>query len=104
MGQSVEIRVPDIGDFEDVEVVELLVAKGDVVAFDDPLVSVESDKATMEIPSTAAGVVADLRVAEGDRVSEGSVLVVLEVDDATDATDAASAPVDASGAGRTRGG
>ena len=57
MGQAVEIKVPDIGDFEDVEVVELLVAKGDEVAFDDPLVSIESDKATMEIPSTAAGTV-----------------------------------------------
>ncbi len=79
MGETLEIRVPDIGDFEDVEVVELLVAKGDNVAYDDPLVSIESDKATMEIPSTAAGVVAELRVSEGDRVSEGSVLVLLEL-------------------------
>ncbi len=79
MGQSLEICVPDIGDFDEVEVVELLVAKGDVVEFDDPLISVESDKATMEIPSTAAGTVAELRVSEGDRVSEGSVLVVLDV-------------------------
>lgn len=78
MAERIEISVPDIGDFEDVEVVEILVAKGDEVEFDDPLVSVESDKATMEIPSTAAGVVAEIRVAEGDRVSEGSVLVVLE--------------------------
>ena len=77
MGQPIEIRVPDIGDFEEVEVVELLVAKGDEVAFDDPLISVESDKATMEIPSPSAGVVAEVRVAEGDRVSEGSVLVLL---------------------------
>ena len=88
MGASLEIRVPDIGDFEDVEVVELLVAKGDTVAVDDPLVSIESDKATMEIPSTAAGVVAEVRVAEGDRVSEGTVLVLLDaegeaVEDAT---------------------
>ena len=71
MAERIEISVPDIGDFEDVEVVEILVAKGDEVEFDDPLVSVESDKATMEIPSTAAGVVAEIRVAEGDRVSEG---------------------------------
>jgi pyruvate dehydrogenase E2 component (dihydrolipoamide acetyltransferase) len=78
LAERIEISVPDIGDFEDVEVVEILVAKGDEVEFDDPLVSVESDKATMEIPSTAAGVVAEIRVAEGDRVSEGSVLVVLE--------------------------
>jgi len=84
LGQSLEICVPDIGDFDEVEVVELLVAKGDVVEFDDPLISVESDKATMEIPSTAAGVVAELRVSEGDRVSEGSVLVVLDVDQDAD--------------------
>ena len=78
MAERIDILVPDIGDFEDVEVVELLVAKGDEVAFDDPLVSVESDKATMEIPSTAAGTVLEILVSEGDRVSEGSVLVVLE--------------------------
>ena len=78
MSQKLEIVVPDIGDFDEVEVVEILVAKGDRIEFDDPLVSIESDKATMEIPSTAAGVVLELRVAEGDRVSEGSVLVVID--------------------------
>jgi len=97
LSQSLEICVPDIGDFEEVEVVELLVSKGDEVAFDDPLVSVESDKATMEIPSTAAGVVSDIRVAEGDRVSEGSVLVVLDVaadavPDVADAQDEGGGP------------
>ena len=91
MGQSLEICVPDIGDFEEVEVVELLVVKGDVVAYDDPLVSVESDKATMEIPSTAAGTIAELRVSEGDRVSEGSVLVILELaEEAADPADSGS--------------
>ena len=91
MGQSLEICVPDIGDFEEVEVVELLVVKGDVVAYDDPLVSVESDKATMEIPSTAAGTIAELRVSEGDRVSEGSVLVILELaEEAADPADSES--------------
>ena len=79
MGESLEICVPDIGDFDEVEVVELLVAKGDEVVFDDPLVSVVSDKATMEIPSTHTGVILELRVSEGDRVSEGSVLAVLEL-------------------------
>lgn len=78
MAQKLEICVPDIGDFDEVEVVEILVAKGDRVEFEDPLVTVESDKATMEIPSTVAGVVAEVRVAEGDRVSEGSVLVVVD--------------------------
>lgn len=89
MAERIEISVPDIGDFEDVEVVEVLVGKGDEVAYDDPLVSIESDKATMEIPSTAAGVVAEIRVAVGDRVSEGSVLVVLE--GAAESEDAESA-------------
>ncbi|MAG29508.1 MAG: branched-chain alpha-keto acid dehydrogenase subunit E2 [Deltaproteobacteria bacterium] len=79
MGQLLEIRVPDIGDFDEVEVVEILVAKGDEVVCEDSLVSIESEKATMEIPSTASGVVAELCVEEGDRVSEGCVLVVLEV-------------------------
>ena len=81
MGKTIEICVPDIGDFDEVDVVEILVAKGDRVEFDDPLVSIESEKATMEIPSTAAGVVAELRVSEGDRVSEGSVLILLELGD-----------------------
>jgi pyruvate dehydrogenase E2 component (dihydrolipoamide acetyltransferase) len=74
-----EIRVPDIGDFDEVEVVEILVAKGDQVDVDDTLVSIESDKATMEIPSPAVGVVVELKVVEGDRVSEGSLLVLLDV-------------------------
>ncbi len=78
MGQTIEICVPDIGDFEDVEVVEILVSAGDTVDVDDPLVSVESDKATMEIPASEAGVVSEVRVSEGDRVSEGSVLVLLD--------------------------
>jgi pyruvate/2-oxoglutarate dehydrogenase complex dihydrolipoamide acyltransferase (E2) component len=80
VSQSIEICVPDIGDFDEVEVVEILIAKGDVVEVDDPLVSIESDKATMEIPSTHAGMVSELRVVEGDRVSEGSVLVLLDVE------------------------
>ena len=80
LGQSIEICVPDIGDFEEVEVVEILVAPGDAVAFDDPLVSVESDKATMEIPASSTGVVTEVRVSEGDKVSEGSVLVLLDAD------------------------
>jgi pyruvate dehydrogenase E2 component (dihydrolipoamide acetyltransferase) len=89
VSQLLEIAVPDIGDFDEVEVVEILVAKGDRIEFDDPLVSVESDKATMEIPSTSAGVVVELRVAEGDKVSEGSILVVIDIEgqDASTADD-----------------
>ncbi len=95
MAERIEIFVPDIGDFEDVEVVEILVSKGDAVEFDDPLVSIESDKATMEIPSTSGGVVAEIRVAVGDRVSEGSVLVVLEGAAEGDADGAADDGADA---------
>ena len=73
-----EIRVPDIGDFKEVEVIEILVKPGDTVAREQSLVSLESDKATMEIPSPEAGVVKELRIKVGDKVSEGSVLLALE--------------------------
>jgi pyruvate dehydrogenase E2 component (dihydrolipoamide acetyltransferase) len=73
-----EIRVPDIGDFKEVEVIEILVKPGDTVAREQSLVSLESDKATMEIPSPEAGVVKELRIKVGDKVSEGSVLLSLE--------------------------
>jgi dihydrolipoamide dehydrogenase len=74
---TVEVKVPDIGDFKDVPVIEVLVKPGDAVNPEDPLVTLESDKATMDVPSPAAGVVEALRVKVGDRVSEGSVLAVL---------------------------
>jgi dihydrolipoamide dehydrogenase len=86
-----EVRVPDIGDFTDVPVIEILVAPGDTVAAEDPLVTLESDKATMEIPAPAAGVITQLRVEIGDRVSEGSVLLLLEADGAGAAAGAAGA-------------
>lgn len=73
-----EILIPDIGDFEDVEVIEILVAEGDTVAVEDSLISVESDKATMEIPAPEAGVVTEVKVALGDKVSEGSLILMLE--------------------------
>ena len=86
-----EIRVPDIGDFKDVEVIEVLVKPGDSVAKEQSLVSLESDKATMEIPSPEAGVVKELKVRVGDKVSEGSVLLVME---ANGAGGAAPAPAE----------
>ncbi|MFK7897200.1 MAG: 2-oxo acid dehydrogenase subunit E2 [Myxococcota bacterium] len=95
MSKGLEIRVPDIGDFDEVEVVEILVAKGDVVAIDDGLVSIESDKATMEIPTEAAGVVTEVAVSEGDKVSEGSLLVVLEAQGSADASAEEEAEADA---------
>ena len=75
---STEVRVPDIGDFIDVPVIEILVSVGDEVAAEDPLVTLESDKATMDVPAPTAGVVGQLRVTIGDRVSEGSVLLTLD--------------------------
>ena len=77
----VEVRVPDIGDFKDVAVIELLVKPGDAVKTEQSLITVESDKASMEIPSNAAGVVKELKVALGDKISEGSPLLVLEAAD-----------------------
>ena len=78
MSAAVEVRVPDIGDFTDVPVVELLVAAGDEVGTDDPLVVLESDKASMEIPAPQAGTVKELKVAVNDTVSEGTVIAVIE--------------------------
>jgi dihydrolipoamide dehydrogenase len=75
---ATEVRVPDIGDFTDVPVIEIHVSAGDEVAAEDPLVTLESDKATMDVPAPAAGTVSQLRVSIGDRVSEGSVLLTLE--------------------------
>jgi len=79
---TTEIAVPDIGDYQDVPVIEVHVAPGDVVAEEDPLVTLESDKATMDIPATAAGKVQDVRVKVGDTVSEGTVVVVVGGDGA----------------------
>ena len=73
-----EVKVPDIGDFKDVPVISILVAVGDEVAQEAPLIELESDKATMEVPSPAAGRVTAIAVKEGDKVSEGSLILTLE--------------------------
>jgi pyruvate dehydrogenase E2 component (dihydrolipoamide acetyltransferase) len=78
MGAIKEVLVPDIGDFKDVDVIEVLVKPGDRVEKESSLVSLESDKATMEIPSPSAGTVRELRVKVGDKVSEGSLILMLE--------------------------
>jgi len=75
---TIEIKVPDIGEFKDVEIIEVLVKPGDVIAKEQSLITVESDKASMEIPSSAAGTIREMRVGLGDKVSEGSVILVLE--------------------------
>jgi dihydrolipoamide dehydrogenase len=93
---ALDVLVPDIGDFADVPVAEILVAVGDAVAAEDPLVVLESDKASMEIPAPEAGTVTAINVAVGDAVSEGSSLVTLEAAGAAaSATDGAGAPAEA---------
>ncbi|MCE4535722.1 dihydrolipoyllysine-residue acetyltransferase [Pelomonas sp. P7] len=87
----VEVKVPDIGDFDEVGVIEVLVKVGDRIKVEQSLVTVESDKASMEIPSSTAGVVKELKVAVGDKVSEGSVLVVVDSEGAAEAAPAAQA-------------
>ena len=86
----VEVKVPDIGDFKDVAVIELLVKPGDTVKVEQSLITVESDKASMEIPSSAAGVVKEVKVKLGDTVNEGSVVVLLEGEGAGAAAPAAA--------------
>jgi len=91
MSDESEVRVPDIGDFTDVPVIEIHVSPGDEVSPEDPLVTLESDKATMDVPSPLQGIVKQLRVQIGDRVSEGSVLLTAEADSAGPSPDASTA-------------
>ncbi|HSV61245.1 MAG TPA: dihydrolipoyl dehydrogenase [Variovorax sp.] len=98
MSHTVEVKVPDIGDFKDVAIIELLVKPGEVIAVDTGLIMVESDKASMEIPSSHAGTVKELKVALGDKVSEGSVILVIETSAAAPAAAQAAAPAPAAAA------
>src|SRR6267378_2843585 len=94
---GIEVKVPDIGDFKSVEVIEVLVKPGDAVAQEQSLVTLESDKATMEIPSPGAGVVKELRIKVGDKVSQGSPILMLESGQAEkkpEASKASPAPAD----------
>jgi pyruvate dehydrogenase E2 component (dihydrolipoamide acetyltransferase) len=93
-----EVIVPDIGDFADVPVIEILVGEGDEITIDQPLVTLESDKATMDVPAPFAGKVADLRVSVGDEVSEGSVLMTVEATDGESGAEVASAAAPTSAA------
>lgn len=93
MAEIKDILVPDIGDFDGVEVIEIIVSVGDTINIEDPLVSLESDKAAMEIPAEMAGVVKEIKVALGDKVSQGDLLLKLEVSDsAADNNNESSAP------------
>src|SRR3546814_210138 len=78
MSKLVEINVPDIGDFKEVEVIEVLGAEGDTIKTEQSLITVESDKASMEIPASAGGVVKEVKVKVGDKVAKGSAIVVVE--------------------------
>ncbi|HTT13559.1 MAG TPA: dihydrolipoyl dehydrogenase [Burkholderiaceae bacterium] len=114
MNGLVEVRVPDIGDFKDVEIIEVLVQPGDVIAREQSLITVESDKASMEIPAPVGGTVRELKVKLGDKVSEGSTVLLLEPGDvvgaeavrrpgqARPAAPRASAPIQAQAAGTSR--
>jgi len=92
MANAIEVKVPDIGDFKDIPVIEVLVKPGDAVNKEDPLVTLESDKATMEVPSPAAGVVRDIRLKVGDKVSKGMLVLMLEPAGDAPALQAAPAP------------
>ena len=92
---TVEVKVPDIGDFAEVEIIELMVKIGDTVKAEQSLITVESDKASMEIPSSHAGVVKELKVKVGDKVKEGSLVLVLETAGAVAASAPATAPATA---------
>ncbi|EKT4447380.1 TPA: dihydrolipoyl dehydrogenase [Stenotrophomonas maltophilia] len=95
---TIEVKVPDIGDYSDVPVIEVLVAVGDTVKKDQGLVTLESDKATLEVPSSAAGVVKEIKVKLGDTLSEGAVVVLLESEGAAEAPAKAAAPAPAAAA------
>jgi dihydrolipoamide dehydrogenase len=89
---AIEVKVPDIGDFKDVPVIEVFVKPGDAVKAEDSLITLESDKATMDVPAPAAGTVKEIRVKLGDKVSEGSVILTLDTAGGTAATPKASPP------------
>jgi pyruvate dehydrogenase E2 component (dihydrolipoamide acetyltransferase) len=92
----IEIKVPDIGDFKEVEVIEILIKVGDTVKAEQSLITVESDKASMEIPSSHAGVVKELKIKLGDKVAEGSIVLMLEASASASANTSAPAPTVAS--------
>ena len=78
MAAPMQVKVPDVGDFKDLPVIEVMVKPGDRVSREDPLITLESDKATMDVPSPAGGTVLEVAVKPGDRVSEGSLVLLLD--------------------------
>ncbi|MGH8864677.1 MAG: biotin/lipoyl-containing protein, partial [Burkholderiales bacterium] len=103
MSKLIEVKVPDLGDFKDVPVIEILVKPGDRIAKEDPLITLESDKAAMDVPSPDAGTVKEIKVKVGDKISEGSTIVVLETAATTQpAQQPSSPPVPAPGISAAR--
>ncbi|MCW8956926.1 MAG: dihydrolipoyllysine-residue acetyltransferase [Gammaproteobacteria bacterium] len=94
MTEMVEVKVPDIGDFDAVEIIEVLVSPGDTVNVEDSLITLESDKASMEIPSTHAGVIKEVKVKVGDMIAEGAVILVMEAGEAAAAPAVEEKPVE----------
>jgi pyruvate dehydrogenase E2 component (dihydrolipoamide acetyltransferase) len=92
MSKLIEIHVPDIGDYSDVPVIEVLVKVGDVIEKEQSVVTLESDKATMDVPSSHAGLVKEIKVKVGDLISEGALVLVIESSDAASSSPAPSAP------------
>src|SRR5205085_7329910 len=89
MSNVIEVKVPDIGDFKNIPIIEVLVKPGDSVNAEDPLIALESDKATMEVPAPQSGIVKDIKVKVGDKVSQGTLVLML------DAAGSAAAPAKA---------
>ena len=98
--QLIEVRVPDIGNYKDVEVIDVLFKQGDAVEVDTPLITLETEKATMDVPSTAAGVVREARLQRGSRVSQGDVIAVVEM---SATSPAATSPAQAGEVARSAG-
>ena len=92
MTQLIDIKVPDIGDYKNIPVIEIYVKVGDTIAVEDSLLTLESDKATLDVPSSHAGTIKEIKVKVGDKISEGSVVVVLEADEASASSTAPAAP------------
>ena len=92
MTQLIDIKVPDIGDYKNIPVIEIYVKVGDTIAVEDSLLTLESDKATLDVPSSHAGIIKEIKVKVGDKISEGSVVVVLEADEASTSSTAPAAP------------
>src|SRR6185436_3145816 len=95
MSNVIEVKVPDIGDFKDIPIIEVLVKPGDSVNAEDPLIALESDKATMEVPAPQAGTVKEIKVKVGDKVSQGTLVLVLEAGASAQPAAPAAAPASA---------